>query len=188
MKRLPVLLLVFFFLTKGAAAAPKGNARIQWPWVYPAVWKISPGLQWQTMAPSGSGLSSVFVPGIQAELIFNKNFLAGLSFDYYRVAPGDSISEGRILKPGFTLGFMIPLDNLDIHHLVIQLNPAFSIGSFKTDSKTSFGFSLGVQYEFTLFSNHILAPGIFYSRFPSSTLQTPSPGSWSLGLRYIIGK
>lgn len=190
MKRLWMLLLFSAVSAAdcGASPSPKANARIQWPWVYPAVWKISPGLQWHSLCPSDSGLPAALVPGVQAELLFNKNFLAGISFDYFLVAPGDPVSEGRILKYGLTIGFMIPLDDLDIHHIVLQLNPALAMGSFRTASKTSFGFSLGAQYEFTLFSNHILAPGIFYSRFPSSTLQTPSPGTWSLGMRYIIGK
>jgi hypothetical protein len=190
MRLLPALLLLL--LSAGSSmAAPKGTSAppgIQWPWVYPAVWKLSPGILFQPVFPSDSGMKSVLSPGIQADIIFNHNFLIGLGLEYHRIAPKDSFSAGRIIKPSLCFGFMIPLDDIDIHHLVLQFNPALSMGKFRNGSKTTVGYTLGVQYEFTLFSNHILAPGIFYSRFPPGNLRTPSLGRWSLGFKYIIGK
>jgi hypothetical protein len=190
MRRLLACLFAGWIALSASAAMPavSGPPDIHWPWVYPAKWKLSPGIQWQSVSSGLVGIPSVLSPCLQAEVILQHNFLLGLGFEFHRIARNDTFSSGRILKPGLCAGFMIPLDDYDIHHLVFQFNPALSIGKFRNGSRTTFGYTLGVQYEFTLFSNHILAPGIFYSRFPSGNLQTPSLGPWSLGMKYIIGK
>ena len=193
MRKLSLRFLLVFcwiagFWADGFALGPNKKQQVNWPWVYPAVWKAGISLQWQALAPSDSGLKAALMPGFQADLVLNKNFLVGFSLDYLNVNSGDSLSHGKIWKPGIPVAFMIPLDDIDIHHLLLQFSPALSIGSFTGGRKTSFGYSLGLQYEYTLFSNNILSPGIFYNHFSAGNLRSPSLGTWSLGFRYIFGK
>jgi hypothetical protein len=181
------LLFCTVFSVQAGMLTPPEKQKVNWPWVYPDIWKAGLSLQWQSVFYSDSIRGSVFTPGIQADLVFNHNFLVGLSLDYLRIPQRDSISKTEIWKPALALGFMMPLDDYDIHHLILQVSPALSIARLPAENVLSFGYSLGVQYEYTLFSNNILSPGIFYSRFPLSR-NTPTAGRWSLGFRYIFGK
>jgi hypothetical protein len=184
--------VIMFFISGLALQAgilqPFHKQKVSWPWVYPATWKVGLSLQRQSIFPADSGLKASFAPGIQADLVLNKNFLIGFSLDYLPINSSDSLSQGKIWKPGFALGFMVPLDDIDIHHLIFQLAPALSIGRFSSSRYTSLGYSLSLQYEYTLFSNNILSPGIFYNRFPEGNVRKPSIGRWAFGFRYIFGK
>ena len=166
---------------------PPEKQKVNWPWVYPAMWKAGLSLQWQTVFLSDSLRSSVFAPGFQADIVLNQNFLIGPGLDYLRIPERDSVPGYNIWKPSLALGFMMPLDDYDIHHLILQVSPAVSITKLPASTLFAFGYSLAVQYEYTLFSNNILSPGVFYSRFPLPG-KAASIGRWSLGFRYIFGK
>jgi len=191
MKQLRFIFVACFltavFSVKADVLHPPEKQKVNWPWVYPANWKAGLSLQYQTIFLSDSVLSAVFSPGIQGDIVLNKNFLLGLSLDFLRIPERDSISKVDIWKPAFALGFMMPLDDYDIHHLVLQMSPALSIAKFAGTNRITFGYTLAAQYEYTLFSNNILSPGIFYSRFPVIG-SSASIGRWSLGFRYIFGK
>jgi hypothetical protein len=191
MKQLRFIFLGFFLTAVFAVQAdvlhPPEKQKVNWPWVYPAMWKAGFGLQWQTVFLSDSLSSSVFAPGFQADIVLNKNFLIGPGLDFLRIPERDSVPAYNIWKPSLALGFMIPLDDYDIHHLILQVSPAVSITKLPASTLLAFGYSLAIQYEYTLFSNNILSPGIFYSRFPLPG-EAASIGRWSLGFRYIFGK
>lgn len=173
--------------TVQAGLLPPEKQKLSWPWVYPAYWKAGLGIQWQSVCISDSLRSSAFSPGFQADFVLNKNFLFGLSLDYLPVPEKDSMVKTVIWKTALPLGFMMPLDDYDIHHLILQMSPALSFAKSSSGTQISFGYSLALQYEYTLFSNNILSPGIFYQRFPLSR-NSASIGRWSLGFRYIFGK
>lgn len=162
--------------------------KVQWPYVYPANWKAGFALGRQQILSKDSTLKSAWAPGASFEILVNKNFLFGISMDYIKISSTVPGLNGRILNYAATIGFMIPLDDYEIHHFVISARPALALSKTTSRSQTSVGFGLGFQYEYTLFSNNIISPEIVYQRFPMAADGLPSIGRWKIGFRYLFGK
>ena len=165
-----------------------GIRKVQWPYVYPANWKAGIVLGRQQILSKDSTLKSAWAPGASLEILVNKNFLFGISLDYIKISSSIPDLNGRILNSAATIGFMIPLDDYEIHHLVISARPSLALSKTTSGSRTSLGFGLGLQYEYTLFSNNIISPEIVYQRFPMPSDGLPSVGRWKIGFRYLFGK
>ena len=162
--------------------------KVLWPYVYPAQWKAGIVLGRQQIRSKDSTLNSAWAPGASFEILLNKNFLFGISMDYIKISSSVPGLNGRIINSAATIGFMIPLDDYEIHHFVISARPALAFSKTTSRSRTSVGFGLGFQYEYTLFSNKIISPEIFYQRFPVAADGLPSIGRWKIGFRYLFGK
>ena len=162
--------------------------KVQWPYVYPAQWKAGIVLGRQQIRSKDSTLNSAWAPGASFEILLNKNFLFGISMDFIKISSSVPGLNGRIINSAATIGFMIPLDDYEIHHFVISARPALAFSKTTSGSRTSVGFGLGFQYEYTLFSNNIISPEIFYQRFPVAADGLPSIGRWKIGFRYLFGK
>jgi hypothetical protein len=162
--------------------------KVHWPYVYPAKWKAGIGLGRQQIRSKDSSLKAALAPGVSFEILMNKNFLFGISMDYIKISSTVPGLNGRIINSAATIGFMIPLDDYEIHHFVISARPALAFSKTTSGSRTSVGFGLGFQYEYTLFSNNIISPEIVYQRFPMAADGLPSIGRWKIGFRYLFGK
>lgn len=162
--------------------------KVLWPYVYPAQWKAGIVLGRQQIRSKDSSLKAAWAPGASCEILMNKNFLFGISMDYIKISSTVPGLNGRIINSAATIGFMIPLDDYEIHHFVISARPALALSKSTSGSRTSMGFGLGFQYEYTLFSNNIISPEIVYQRFPVAVDGLPSIGRWKIGFRYLFGK
>ena len=182
------LLLGLLLLGANTMADVHGIRNVQWPYVYPANWKAGFALGRQQILSKDLTLKSAWAPGASLEILVNKNFLFGISMDYIKISSSVPGLNGRILNSAATIGFMIPLDDYEIHHFVISARPALALSKTTSGSRTSMGFGLGFQYEYTLFSNNIISPEIVYQRFPMAADGLPGIGRWKIGFRYLFGK
>jgi hypothetical protein len=165
-----------------------GITKVQWPYVYPANWKAGFALGRQQILSKDLTLKSAWAPGASLELLVNKNFLFGISMDYIKISSSVPGLNGRIINSAATIGFMIPMDDYEIHHFVISARPALAFSKNLSGNRTSMGFGLGFQYEYTLFSNNIISPEIVYQRFPMAADGMPGVGRWKIGFRYLFGR
>jgi len=164
------------------------ESAISWPPSYPNTFKAVArfGMQKYT-GPIGLG---GFAPNfsLAAELLAQQTFIYGLGYDVSLIPEKDTLRSAKAHRLSLHAGFIIPLDKLDRHHLVVVFRPGLAYLRSGLGSSISAGFAFGLQYEYTLNSDILLSPEIVYNKFAGFGTSGYRLSALAFGFRVSFGR
>ena len=157
--------------------------KIQWPLVYPDIYKAILKIGFQKN--SGSfGLAF----GAAAEFIWNQTLFGGLGYEFNQVPERLDFEGGKIHRIAIQSGAIFQIDDYGRHHILIHLRPGFSLLKSKDGNGSGMGLGLGLGYDFGLNSDFILSPELIYHWYPSISGSPHSLSGINFGLRLSFGR
>ena len=157
--------------------------KIQWPLVYPDIYKAILKIGFQKN--SGSfGLAF----GAAAEFIWNQTLFGGLGYEFNQVPKQLVFEGGKIHRIALQSGAIFQIDDYGRHHILIHLRPGYSLLKSKDGNGSGIGLGLGLGYDFGLNSDFILSPELIYHWYPSVSGSPHSLSGINFGLRLSFGK
>ena len=157
--------------------------KIQWPLVYPDIYKAILKIGFQKN--SGSfGLAF----GAAAEFIWNQTLFGGIGYEFNQVPKQLVFEGGKIHRIALQSGAIFQINDYGRHHILIHLRPGYSLLKSKDGNGSGIGLGLGLGYDFGLNSDFILSPELIYHWYPSVSGSPHSLSGINFGLRLSFGK
>lgn len=164
------------------------EAAVQWPYVYPELYKYSLDVGLHPVRLPGLSKLKAFAFGLSGEFLWNQVLFYGLSYEFVIVPQNKYQKTASIHRMQLNTGIIYALDDQERNHLLFYLRPGFSQLRTQKGNVSKPGICLGIGYEFAYNSDYYLSPCIMYHRYPILDEYPYGLSGLVFGLRIMRGK